>query len=49
MTDWNAVSAFMAAVVAWPASPQDAGFVNLHYSMPNPRPTPGKPLIKGMG
>lgn len=49
MTDWNAVSAFMANVVAWPASPQDAGHVNLHYSMTNPRPTPGKPLIKGMG
>jgi hypothetical protein len=23
--------------------------VNLHYSMPNPKPTPTKPLIKGMG
>ena len=27
MTDWNAVSAFMASVVPWPASQQDAGWV----------------------
>ena len=26
-TDWNTVSAFMGAVVPWPASPQDAGWV----------------------
>jgi hypothetical protein len=32
ITDWNAVQAFMAAVVPWPASPNDAGWVNLHYS-----------------
>src|SRR6478736_5138242 len=32
MTDWNAVQAFMAHVVPWPTSPQDAGYVNLHYS-----------------
>jgi hypothetical protein len=49
MTDWNAVSAFMANVVTWPGTPQDPGWVNLHYSMPNPRPTPKKPLLKGMG
>jgi predicted P-loop ATPase len=50
VTDWNAVSAFMANVVAWPASPQDAGFVNLHYSMVNPGPdAKTKPLLKGMG
>ena len=30
--DWNAVSAFMAAVVPWPGLPKDAGYVNLHYS-----------------
>jgi hypothetical protein len=40
---------FMSAVVAWPASPNDPGYVNLHYSMPNPKPTPNKPLLKGMG
>lgn len=49
MTDWNAVSAFMANVVVWPGSPLDPGFINLHYSMPNPKPTPGRELIKGMG
>lgn len=27
ITDWNAVSAFMGAVVPWPASPTDAGWV----------------------
>ena len=26
---------FMSAVVAWPGSPTDPGYVNLHYSMPN--------------
>lgn len=49
MADWNAVTAFMAAVVPWPVSPQDTGYVNLHYSMLNPKPTAAKPLIKGMG
>ena len=39
----------MANVVAWPGSPQDPGYVNLHYSMPHPKPTPAKPLLKGMG
>ena len=28
-SDWNAVTAFMAHVVPWPASPQDAGYINL--------------------
>jgi hypothetical protein len=35
MTDWNAVSAFMAAAVPWPGSPGDLGWVNLHYSYPS--------------
>ena len=34
MTDWNAVSAFMGAVVPWPGSEQDPGYVNLHYDLP---------------
>ena len=46
MTDWNAVSAFMNAVVAWPGV-QDPGYVNLHYSMVNPKPTPGKNFSRG--
>lgn len=48
MTDWNAVSAFMTNVVAWPGTQADPGFVNLHYSMPNIR-EPAKGLLKGMG
>ena len=36
MTNWNAVSAFMANVVPWPGSPTDPGHVGLWYSMPNP-------------
>lgn len=32
----------MANVVAWPGSPTDPGFVNLHYSMPNPNFDPKK-------
>jgi Domain of unknown function (DUF927) len=32
MADWNAIQAFMAHVVPWPASAQDAGYVNLHFS-----------------
>jgi predicted P-loop ATPase len=43
------VTEFMSAVIAWPGSPNDPGYVNLHYSMPNPTPTPNKPLLKGMG
>jgi hypothetical protein len=46
MTDWNAVSAFLANVVAWPG-PNDVGYVNLHYSMPAQPPKTG--LTKGMG
>jgi P4 family phage/plasmid primase-like protien len=38
MTDWNAVSAFMAKVVPWPGTPQDPGWVNLHFGLPNPMP-----------
>ena len=34
-TDWNAVSAFLAAVVPWPRSERDPGYVNLHYSFPD--------------
>jgi hypothetical protein len=30
-TNWHAVSAFMAHVVPWPASSNDAGWVNLHW------------------
>ena len=45
-TDWNAVSAFMANVVAWPG-PDEPGYVNLHYSMPDLK-IPGR-LAKGMG
>lgn len=32
MADWNAIQAFMAHVVPWPATQQDPGYVNLHYS-----------------
>jgi hypothetical protein len=31
MTDWNAISAFMRAVVPWPGSEQDPGYINVHY------------------
>jgi len=48
MTDWNAVSAFMASVVAWPASATpEAGYVNLHYSIVDQK-KPGN-LVKGLG
>jgi len=47
-TDWNAASTFMEAVVQWPTQ-ADPGYVNLHYSMVNPKPTPGRELLKGMG
>jgi Protein of unknown function (DUF3987) len=48
MTDWNAVSTFMANVVAWPASlTPDAGYINLHYSMGDKK-DPTK-LVKGLG
>jgi P4 family phage/plasmid primase-like protien len=42
VTDWNAVSAFMANVVAWPGSPTDPGHVGLWYSMPNASFDPAK-------
>lgn len=46
MTDWNAVTAFMNSVVAWPG--QDPGYINLHYSMIDPNKPKGE-LLKGMG
>jgi Domain of unknown function (DUF927) len=46
MTDWNAVSAFMAKVVAWPGD-QTPGFVNLHYSYPDAKN--GGEIKKGAG
>lgn len=48
MTDWNAVTAFTAHVVPWPASPQDVGYVNLHFSTID-RKNPTGPLRKGSG
>ena len=44
MTDWNAVQAFIGAVIAWPG-PQDPGFANLQYSYHDSRQPDGK--IKG--
>lgn len=46
-TDWNAVSAFMAQVVAWPGVPTDPGYVNLHYSMVDKRNPGGKKIVTG--
>ncbi|WP_334485655.1 primase-helicase family protein [Bradyrhizobium algeriense] len=48
-TDRNAVQAFMAAVVPWPASPNDAGWVNLHWSFPDKNSTavPKTNVLKG--
>lgn len=31
-TNWNAVQTLMAAVVPWPASPNDDGWVNIHWA-----------------
>ena len=28
-------TAFLSNVLAWPGNPTDAGYVNLHYSMPD--------------
>lgn len=42
MTDWNAVSAFMAAVVPWPGSPEEPGYVNLQNSYVDRATTDGK-------
>lgn len=47
MTDWNAISAFMASVVPWPASQQDPGFVNLHYTSEDRNQNPASPPRKG--
>ena len=42
-TDWNAVSAFMGAVVPWTASPQDAGWVVMPNGYPDKKsPPPGR-------
>jgi hypothetical protein len=48
-TDWNAVSAFMAAVVPWPAFATDAGWINLHWSFPDKNSTavPKTNVLKG--
>ena len=48
VTDWNAVLAFMSAVVPWPGSPTDPGYVNLQYSMVN-RANPNAKLIVAAG
>ena len=48
VTDWNAISTFLAAVVPWPSSVQDPGYVNLHYSAVD-RKNPTGPLRKGGG
>jgi hypothetical protein len=42
MTDWNAVSAFMAAVVPWPSSPQDDGWVVMPNGYPDKKTTTGR-------
>jgi hypothetical protein len=41
MTDWNAISAFMGAVVAWPG-PSDPGYINLQYSYKDKTTPDGK-------
>jgi hypothetical protein len=46
-SDTPTVAEFMSAVVAWPG-PQEPGHINLHYSMPNPRPNPKQPFLKGL-
>jgi P4 family phage/plasmid primase-like protien len=47
MTDWNAVSAFLAHVVPWPGTPQDPGWVNLHYKRMLSAEEKKKPRYKG--
>jgi hypothetical protein len=42
MTDWNAVAAFMSAVVPWPSSPQDPGYINLQNSYVDRKSPDGK-------
>jgi hypothetical protein len=50
MTEWTAIQAFMNAVVPWPASPQDAGWVNLHWSFPVPdKKDPTKTILLKSG
>jgi predicted P-loop ATPase len=39
---------FLSQVIAWPTQ-GESGYANLHYSMVNSKPTPAKPLLKGMG
>jgi hypothetical protein len=48
-TDWNDVSAFMAAVVPWPETQEDPGYVNLHWSFPDNKSTtvPKAHVLKG--
>jgi hypothetical protein len=41
MTDWNAVQAFIGAVIAWPGS-DEPGFANLQYSYHDKRSPDGK-------
>ena len=41
MTDWNAINAFMGAVVPWPGD-QDPGYVNLQNSYVDRRAPGGK-------
>jgi hypothetical protein len=48
-TDGSTISAFMAAVVPWPASPNDAGWVNMHWSYPDKssKATPPPNVLRG--
>jgi hypothetical protein len=41
--DFNVVERFMRAVLPWPGTEQDPGYVNLHYDFV---PTPGKPPLR---
>jgi len=43
-TDWNAIERFMRAVVPWPASDQDAGYVGLWRNNKNTTPNAKRPL-----
>jgi hypothetical protein len=47
-SDTPTLAEFMSAVVAWPLSPEDPGYVNLHYSSVD-RDNPNGPLRKGSG
>ncbi len=46
MTDWNAISAFLSAIVPWPGEP-GPGYVNLHYDMPPDPKYKGKGGVPG--